>query len=212
MVIRIKDFLASPLLCLRMVKKLASLSQITSKFQIDHFHKIGDIYMRRIVYFMAVLLLGPTGLGCVNYKEVIQAHATPHPHAYPFTVVLRDYHVRLVVDHATGKMTLIFEDISEEPVNPISARKIFGIVTLPGGRVIKETLRAQYRSFRERAREHPVGYFTARAEWIKTTPKFELVVTFFFRGRNYELTFNYEVPGGKILSDHRWLATEKPDV
>jgi hypothetical protein len=108
----------------------------------------------------------------------------------------------LVVDHAAGKMTLIFEDISEEPVKPIRTEKIIGKVTLPDGRVIKETFRAKYRSHRERVREHPVGSFTARAEWIKATPKFELVVAFFFRGRDYELTFNYEVAGGKIPPDH----------
>lgn len=158
--------------------------------------------MRRILYFMTAMLLGLTGFGCNPYKEVIEAHASPHPHDYPFTVVLRDYHVRLVVDHAAGKMTLIFEDISEEPLKPIRLEKIFGKVTLPDGRVIKETFRAQYESRRAQFRNHPVGSFTARAEWIKATPKFELVVTFFFRGKDYEFTFNYEVPGGKIPPEH----------
>lgn len=152
---------------------------------------------------MILVLPVLAGLGCATYKEVIEAHATPHPHAYPFTVVLRDYHVRLVVDHAAGKMTLIFEDISEEPVKPVRMEKIIGKVTLPDGNEIKETFRARYRTRRAQFKKYPVGSFTARAEWIKATPKFELVVAFFLRGTDYELTFNYEVPGGKIPPDHR---------
>lgn len=59
------------------------------------------------------------------------------------------------------------------------------------GTIIEEEFQAKKSFIRRRARSRnfPVGFFDAGSEWIKTTPEFDLVVAFPFKGENYELIF-----------------------
>jgi hypothetical protein len=146
-----------------------------------------------------VLVILITGSGCaVEEKQRIIQKPEPHPHRYPFTEVTGNYHVRLEVDHAKGKMLLLFEDISEEPVRLLRLKRIKGKVVLPDGIVKIETFRPWPHLHRKRTLRRGAGRYVARGKWIKTTPAFILNVKVHLKGHAYELTFNYEIPGGKI--------------
>ena len=156
-----------------------------------------------ILIFLIVFII----TGCAGKNMEKATPFSPHSHYYPFTEVLEDYHVRLVVDHTEGVMILVFEDISERPIKAVRLQRIKGNAILPDGKVIKETFRAKKplgTSGRPRGSKfyfgRSVGKFNNQAEWVKTTPKFDLKVTFPFRGTDRELAFNYEVYGGKIPS------------
>lgn len=163
---------------------------------------------RKISIWMSFFLLSLT-LGCAPQAKQQVTEPAPHPHDYPFTEVIGDYHLRLVVDHADGEMALVFEDISEKPIKLVGFQRIKGEVTLPDGTVKEEIFRAVKTSTHSRhwthKRAHPVvskkrlvGIFTAGPEWIKTTPKFALEVIVPFKGRDYQLAFQYEAPAGKV--------------
>jgi hypothetical protein len=160
--------------------------------------------MTKRISIIVSLIFVLVGAGCATEKKVKATHVPPHPHHYPFTEVLDDYHVRLVVDHNSGEMALIFVDISEKAVKVVRVQRIMGKATLPHGRVIEETFRSEkhpgekYKTRRSRFKKRLAGMFTAQAEWVKTTPKFGLTVLFPFKGTDRQLTFNYEVPGGEI--------------
>jgi hypothetical protein len=141
-------------------------------------------------------------LGCAP-KRMVQP--PPHSHYFPFTQVIGDYHLRLIVDHVDGDMALVFEDFAERPLKPVECNNIEGKVTFPDGSVEEvefrtytspgEKYRRRYYS-RKYSMLNQCGIFTARREWIKTTSKFTLEVTVVLRGERYQRTFEYEAPGG----------------
>lgn len=165
--------------------------------------------INRIIIPISLSLILIT-LGCATANKVKETHVPPHSHYYPFTEGLGEkYHVRLLVDHQTGEAALVFEDISEKPIKLLRLRSIKGKALLPDGTVKEEmfwAVKGLDHSHWTHRRAHPVfrskkrrtGTFTTSAEWIKTTPKFKLQVAFPFKGSDHELTFRYEVPGGKI--------------
>ena len=137
-------------------------------------------------------------MGCaIGERQDITHQIETHPHKYPFTEVINDYHVRLEVDHMGGKMFLIFENISEKPTKLLELRRIRAEVILPDGTVKDEIFRPIrtlfYKSQRRRA-----STYVAQDEWLKTTPNFVLKVKVPFEGKDYELIYNYTAPGGEI--------------
>ena len=147
-------------------------------------------------------------LGCAPETTRKVTQPPPHSHYYPFTEVIGDYHLRLIVDHGDGDMALVFEDFTERPVEPITYDSLEGKVTFPDGTVQQQTFRARtspgdkyrrrYYSRKYGSMPKQRGIFTVRGDWIKTTPVFTLQVTVPFRGERHQLTFQYEAPGGKV--------------
>ncbi len=143
-------------------------------------------------------------LGCASEAKRGAHEPLPHSHYYPFTQVMGDYHLRLVVDHADGEMALVFEDIAERPVKPVELDRIEGKVTFPDGTVKDETFRPRTipgkRYFRHRygSVSRRRGIYTALGDWIKTAPRFSLDVVVPFKGEDHKLTFQYEAPGGEV--------------
>ncbi|MEW6569757.1 MAG: hypothetical protein AB1390_01075 [Nitrospirota bacterium] len=136
--------------------------------------------------------------GCATEESRNVTHQIErHPHAYPFTEVMDDYHVRLEVDHMEGKMFLIFEDISEKPTKLLELKRIKGELTLPDGTVRNKTFRP-IRTLFYRPQTRRASTYVVQDEWLKTTPNFILKVEVPFEGKDYELIFNYTVPGGEI--------------
>lgn len=133
-----------------------------------------------------------------------------HPHFFPYTKVLaEEYHLRLAVDHSDSKMMLIFEDISEKAVRVVSLKTIRGEVLLPGG----DTRMVEFKAVKgksKRTRRDPLisslskrkaGRFEVTADWIKTTPDFDLIASFPFKGKDYKFVFNYTT-GGHMFPFH----------
>lgn len=164
--------------------------------------------MRRKMSVLMSCVLLFFAWGCASEARRGVHEPVPHSHYYPFTEVIGDYHLRLIVNHADGDMALVFEDFAERPVKPVEFESIKGRVTFPDGTVQEETFRARTRLGEKYTRRYysrkygsmprQQGIFTAPSEWIKTTPTFTLEVMLSFQGRNYELTFQYEAPGGQI--------------
>jgi hypothetical protein len=160
--------------------------------------------MRFLVPCFVVLLV----LGCVPKAEKSLRQPAPHSHYYPFTQVIGDYHLRLIVDHADGDMALVFEDFAERPIKEVECNSIQGKVTLPDGRVEEVTFRAhtspgekyrrRYYSRKYGSMPRQCGILTAEGEWIKTTPAFTLEVTVPLIGERHQRTFEYEAPGGEV--------------
>ena len=164
--------------------------------------------MKRKMNMLLSFFLVFFAVGCASQAEREVHEPLPHSHYYPFTEVIGDYHLRLIVDHADGDMALVFEDFAERPVKPVEFDNIEGKVTFPDGRVQEETFRARtnpgekyrrrYYSRKYGSMPRQRGIFTARGEWIKSTPKFTLEVAVPFKAKDYQLTFQYETPGGKV--------------
>ena len=138
---------------------------------------------------------------------------TDHPHHYPYTKVLADeYHLRLVVDHNESRLALVFADISEKAVRLVSFKTIDGEVILPGGETEKIKLTAVKKESK-RTRRDPLifnlgkrkaGIFELTDDWIRTTPNFDLIVSFPFEGKDYKFVFEYST-GGHMFPHHmRW--------
>jgi hypothetical protein len=137
-------------------------------------------------------------IGCVNVERQDVTHQIEtHPHKYPFTEVINDYHVRLEVDHIDGKMFLIFENISEKPIKFLEMRTIKAEVIFPDNSFREEVFRPIKTLF-YRPQRRKASTYVAQDEWLKTTPSFILKVKIPFKEKDYELIFNYEVPGGEI--------------
>lgn len=157
---------------------------------------------RRTIFIPVLLVL--LGQGCATKEKPQVTQPPPHGHYHPFTTVIGDYHVRLVVDHSEGELTLIYEDISEKPVKVVRSRSIEGKAVLPDGTIKSLTFHAVKAHWGRRQgkyfqpRRNLAGTFHAEGEWIKTTPKFELVAELPLKGTYYKRTFEYEVPGGEI--------------
>lgn len=137
-------------------------------------------------------------IGCGPQRPTLH-EITPHEHHYPNTEVLGDYHLRLVVDHSSGELFLIFEDISEYPVRPVKNLERFtGTASLPDGSVKRltfvpsEPLGHRFirtRKFHQHARY--AGLYMSQADWVKSAESFRLTVTVPFHGRDYELSYDY---------------------
>lgn len=134
-----------------------------------------------------------------------------HPHFYPYTKVLaEDYHLRLLVDHAESEIMLIFEDITEKAVRIMPLKTISAEVIFPGGDTkIVEFKAEKYKRESTRRDAHPIlmldkrraGTFVCKADWIKDTPDFDLIVTFPFQGKEYKFVFDYST-GGDMYPYH----------
>lgn len=159
--------------------------------------------MSMLIFFFVLFL----ALGCAPGKKRQVAEPPPHSHYFPFTQVIGDYHLRLIVDHADGDMALVFEDFAERPIKPVECTSIQGKATLPDGRVEELRFRADTthgKKFRHRyytrrsTMPRECGIFTAKGEWIKKTPAFTLEVIVPLMGERHERTFKYEAPGGEV--------------
>ncbi len=157
--------------------------------------------------FLLMLLFYLAGMGCASKSKQQLPEPLPHSHYYPFTEVIGEYHLRLIVDHREGNMALVFEDFAERPVKPVKYDSINGKITFPDGTVKEEKFIAKInlcsrycRRYYSRKYGFPRqrGVFTSEAKWLKTTPTFNLEVTVPFNGKDYALTFQYEALGGKI--------------
>lgn len=156
---------------------------------------------------LGTLLFCLAGMGCASQVKKPISEPPPHSHYYPFTEVIGEYHLRLIVDHHERNMALVFEDYAEQPAKPVTFRSIEGKITFPDN-TIKEQIflsdteicNRYCRRYYSRKYGFPKqrGVFTSEAEWIKTTPKFTLDVDLNFEGKDYHLTFQYEVPAGSI--------------
>ena len=155
-------------------------------------------------------------LTVVSFFLVATGHAEEpgiidHPHAFPYTKVLgEDYHLRLVVDHAESEILLIFEDISEKAVRIMPLKKLSAEVLFAGGKTKKVEFKAvKAKSKRSHPDAHPVyrlskrraGKFAYRADWIKDSLDFDLIVSFPFQGKDYKFVFDYST-GGHMFPYH----------
>ena len=164
-------------------------------------------YFQDSLLILAVLLFCFGGIGCASKTKQQITEPPPHSHYYPLTEVMGEYHLRLIVDHYDGNMALVFEDFNEKPVKPVTFNSIKGNITFPDGTIKEQTFLAEAqvcsrycRRYYSRKYGFPKqkGVFASEAKWIKMTPKFTLEVNLSFKGKNYQLVFQYEVPGGSI--------------
>ena len=155
--------------------------------------------MTQGIRLFLILLLCTASLACRAPQPQYGVQPPPHPHELPFTQPLNGYHVRLEVDHLEEEMALIFEDISEKPVRLLRLTDIEGEVVLPDGTKEEVTFRAPGKvPYHKYLRRQLAGVYVARAEWLKTMPVFVLHVAIPLKGRDYLLTFDYQVSGGRI--------------
>lgn len=159
--------------------------------------------MSTLIFFVVLSL----ALGCAPGEKRQVTEPPPHSHYFPFTEVIGDYHLRLIVDHADGNMALVFEDFAERPIKAVECKSIQGKATLPDGRVEELTFRThttpgekhRHRYYTRRSTmPRECGIFTAEGEWIKKTPAFTLEVTVPLMGERHERTFAYEAPGDEV--------------
>jgi hypothetical protein len=142
-------------------------------------------------------------LSCASNKE---QKATRQPeteyivtdHKYPFTEVMGDYHIVLIVDHAEGKMSLVTTDISEKPVTLLHLHSIKGEVLFPDGTVKEVIFRPSPPIIHKHVKGRWAGEYIEYGEWLKTTPDFTLHLVIPFKGQKYEITFDYKVPDDTI--------------
>jgi hypothetical protein len=118
--------------------------------------------------------------------------------------------LRLVVDHAESEMLLIFEDISEKAVRIMPLKKIAAEVIFSGGDTKKVEFKAVKKKGKRSHRDaHPVsrlgkrraGLFVYRADWIKDSLDFDLIISFPFQGKDYKFVFDYST-GGHMFPYH----------
>lgn len=156
--------------------------------------------MKRIVGILMFFSVLSGMVSCAARQPSVH-ELTPHQHKYPFTEVIGDYHLRLVVDHVEGEMFFLFVDISESLIKLVRLERIRGQVLLPDGTIKEENFRptrlSSHKHIRKKhlqRRSRLAGIYIVQADWLKTSPKFELQVSVPFEGRKYELTFHYEMP------------------
>ena len=152
--------------------------------------------------FTAVMFLAAIIFGYGHASAEISNVPADHSHYYPFTQNLADkYHVRLAVDHESGKMMLVFEDVTENEVRLIRVKTIKAEVIFADGKIEETIFRVNKKFPRSTHRDaHPIkqlkkrkaGTFVYRADWIKSTPQFDLKVSFPFKKSVYDFVFNYE--------------------
>ena len=154
--------------------------------------------MKNIASLFAVstLLTGLLLCGC-NQRPIT---TPPHPHQKPLTKTVDHYHVRLIVEQSLGKMWLVFEDISEAPVRAMRPRNIFAKAIMANGKTIKLRFHPvpppyeKYHKPRKHHKKRLVSLFATKANWIKTTDRFDLAVEFIYGGKHYPLLFRYGFP------------------
>jgi hypothetical protein len=138
--------------------------------------------MNRLSFFIALIFIF-IATGCAtDERQNVTHQIETHPHKYPFTEVMDDYHARLKVDHIDGKMFLIFENISEKPTKLIELRRIRGEVILPNG-IVKDEIFSPIRTLFYRSQRRRASTYVAQDEWLKTTPSFILKVNVPFEGK-----------------------------
>ncbi len=156
--------------------------------------------MTNKISILTAFLLVSLAFGSTSMAEEPGAHS----HYYPFTKVMGDHHLRLVVDHAYGKMALVFEDIAERPVKPVRLDRINAKIVLPDGTVKEQMFRPRttpgkrYYNNRYGTHSNKRGRYVARGDWIKESSKFDVDVVVPFKGEEHRLTFQYEAPGGEL--------------
>jgi hypothetical protein len=153
---------------------------------------------QKITFYMTVSLLLIMHLSCASWKKENSNHYTPHEHKFPFTKVMGDYHLRLEVNHVNEEMMLIFEDIAERPVKIVDLRQIEGEVIFPDGMVSNVTFHPQAPIMKKHITHREAGTYVEHDEWIGSAPAFKLHIKVPFEGKEYDFTYDYEVPGGKI--------------
>lgn len=137
-------------------------------------------------------------LSCVSGKKDDTTHLHPHKHEFPFTKVMGDYHLRLEVDHANKEMMLIFEDIKERPISLVDIREIEGEVIFNDGTTKKVVFYPEEPIMKKHITHRLAGTYIEHGEWIRYTPAFKLHINFHFEDKNYDFTYDYKAPGGKI--------------
>ena len=151
------------------------------------------------------------GLLASSNSFALEQTVPDNSHYYPNTKHLADeYHLRLDVDHNESKLTLVFADISEKAVRLVTFKSIDGEVILPGGKtkkvkltaVKKKSNRTKRESLVSRLHKRKAGEFEVVADWIRTTPHFDLIVSFPFEDKDYKFVFEYTIRGNK-LPHHR---------
>ena len=151
------------------------------------------------------------GLLAASNSFALEQTVTDGTHYYPYTKHLADeYHLRLDVDHNESKLTLVFADISEKAVRLVKFKSIDGEVILPGGETKKVKLTAVKKESKSGRRDplifnltrRKAGKFELVADWIRTTPNFDLIVSFPFEGKDYKFVFEYTI-GDHALPHHR---------
>ena len=154
-----------------------------------------------LLKLLLAILLSLFLSGCAEKTTVDHSLIPEHSHYYPYTKNLADeYHVRLEVDRNGGQMALIFEDVSENKVRLLKVKTINAIVFFPQGKTEKAIFRIVKKPFRSKHKSHPIrqlkkrraGFFAHKANWIKTSPQFDVEVTFPFKGKEYNFVFNYK--------------------
>jgi hypothetical protein len=138
-------------------------------------------------------------MGCAPQQTAQEI--APQPTEYPFTQVMGDYYVRLVVDHVEGEMFLLFENVKEEPVELLRLEGIESEATLPDGAIRREIFQpteALEHKFIHRYHRHLAERlaccYMVKADWLKTTPNFDLKVKVPFEGQMYDLEYEYRQP------------------
>jgi hypothetical protein len=153
---------------------------------------------QKIGFYMLLSLLIIMYLSCASWKKENTNHHQPHEHEFPFTKVMGDYHLRLQVDHINKEMMLIFEDIVERPVKIVDLRQINGEIIFHNGTTKQVTFYPQEPIMRKHITHREAGIYVERGEWIGSTPALKLHIKVPFEGKEYDFTYDYEVPGGKI--------------
>lgn len=163
--------------------------------------------MTRLNWILTISLAWLGITSCAARQPSVH-ETTPHEHKHPFTEVIGDYHLRLVVDHDEGKMALLFEDIKEEPARLVHLEWIYGRVLLPDGAVkdvyFKPTRPMRHKFIHKHHRHmrfRLAGTYVVQTDWLKSNPRFELQVPLLFKGKEYKLIYNYEMPSSAGPSD-----------
>ena len=141
-----------------------------------------------------VLLVATMAYASGEKREAEDYHQLPHSHILPFTEVMGDYHVRLEVEHKWGRMLLIFEDITENPIKLVDLRSIKGKVTLSDYTEMEVLLLPERSLHSKHYSRRLAGIYVNHGKWLKTTPAFTLYVNIPFEGKGHHLTFDYKAP------------------
>ena len=139
-------------------------------------------------------------LSCTANSSKVHDDSNGHPHKYPLTKTVGDYHVRLIVNHEQGKMWLVFEDYKERTARVVRPKHVPGRVHLPDGQILDITFHPvpppwfKYHRPRPHHEQKLVYAFVNEGDWIKEAPKFLLRVNLLFGGQRYELEYDYVKP------------------
>jgi len=149
--------------------------------------------MKRIVFYILIALVF-VSWGCRGTsKQIIPEGTQDHEHFHTNTKAIGDYHAQLVVNHRSGKISLLIYDIHEKPKG-IAAQSIDALMTLPDG--IEKSLsfipdRVMYT--RKPWKNKPIKkIYIVQGEWLKSVHKFDIKFNIPISGNIYEVGFSYE--------------------